>query len=124
MGLEEKVLPAKIGVGAALKLLGERLRLTQDGMARKLGCTFSAYSKWLRGERIPSGQWMLRILALCPDEETWAAFFVDIGEVGSKIRSSARAEVPIGEKEAPHPGGTRASGKLASRYYKPNPNRR
>ena len=43
-------------------------------MARKLGCTLGAYSKWVRGERIPSGDWMLELLQLCPDEETRAEF--------------------------------------------------
>jgi transcriptional regulator with XRE-family HTH domain len=119
MAPEEKLLGLKIGVVSALKLLQTRLDETQEGMAARLGCTFSAYSKWLRGVNMPSGDWMLRILALCPDQETHDAFFVDIGEAGSKIASSPRPEVPIEEKEAPRRGGARASGKLTSRYYKP-----
>lgn len=120
----EKVAGIKIGVVSALQLLQERLGETQEGMARRLGCTLGAWSKWVRGENTPRGIWMLQILALCPDEETHDAFFVDIGEVGSKIPSISRPGLAKVEKEAPRPGGARASGKLASRYYKPNPNRR
>ncbi len=43
-------------------------------MARKLGCTLGAYSKWERGDRTPGGEWVLKILVLCPDEKTRAAF--------------------------------------------------
>ena len=50
---------------------------------------------------------MLKILALCPDEETRAAFFVDIGEVGSKIASSPRPELPKEQGAAAQPRGMR-----------------
>jgi len=90
-------------------------------MARRLGCTFSAYSKWLRGERTPGGEWMLRILALCPDDETRAAFFLDIGDGSSKIRSTSQPEVPIKPKEAPQPTGAPAHAGIRSRYTKYKP---
>jgi transcriptional regulator with XRE-family HTH domain len=61
-------------ISAAISSLQARLGETQEGMARKLGCTLGAYSKWVRGERIPSGDWMLELLQLCPDEETRAQF--------------------------------------------------
>jgi len=106
MSPEEKVLGIKLAVGTALKLLGERLDMKPEGVAWRLGCTFSAYSKWLRGERMPSGGWLLKILALCPDEET-RNNFLDIAEGGSTIRSTPTVEVPIEEKEA-RPGAMRA----------------
>jgi hypothetical protein len=111
-------------ISSAILSLQERLGERPEGMVYRLGCSFSAYKMWLSGERVPGGEWMLRILALCPDEETRAAFFLDIREVGSKIPSISRPGLAKVEKEAPRPGGARASGKLASRYYKPNPNRR
>lgn len=123
MAPEEKVAGAKIGLISALKLLQERLGETQEGMAARLGCTFSAYSKWLRGVNVPSGQWMLRILALCPDEETRANFFVDIAEAGSKIPFISRPQVPKEEKEASPAGGARPDVKVLSRYYKPRSKR-
>ncbi len=61
-------------ISSALIQLRAALGETQEGMARKLGCTLGAYSKWERGERTPGGQWLLKILALCPDEATRSAF--------------------------------------------------
>ncbi len=63
-------------ISSALIQLRAALGETQEGMARKLGCTLGAYSKWERGERTPSGEWLLKILALCPDEATRSAFWV------------------------------------------------
>jgi len=45
-------------------------------MARRLGCTLGAYSKWVRGERIPGNGWLLKMLALCPGDDTRAEFGV------------------------------------------------
>ena len=109
---------------SAILSLRQKLGTTQEEMARQIGCTLAAYQRWETGKRTPRGDWMLKILVLCPDEETRAAFFLDIREVGSKIPSISRPGLAKVEKEAPRPGGARASGKLASRYYKPNPNRR
>jgi len=67
---------------------------------------------------------MLKILALCPDEETRANFFVDIAEAGSKIRSTPGSEVPTKEAEASRPGRMGSGGKLTSRFFKPGSNRR
>ena len=50
---------------------------------------------------------MLKILALCPDEETRAAFFVDISQVSSKMAASPRPEVPKEQGEAAQPRGMR-----------------
>jgi transcriptional regulator with XRE-family HTH domain len=105
--------------GTAILSLRQLLGQTQEEMARTLGCGLRNFQRWEAGDTIPRGDWMVKILALCPDQETHDAFFVDIGEVGSKIASSPRPEVPIEEKEAPRRGGARASGKLTSRYYKP-----
>jgi transcriptional regulator with XRE-family HTH domain len=38
-------------------------------MARRLGCTLSGYIQWEKGRRIPGGDWLLKLMALCPDEE-------------------------------------------------------
>jgi len=117
---EENVVGVKIGIIAALQLLQSRLGETQEGMASRLGCTFSAYSKWLRGVNIPAGEWMLRILALCPDRETYDAFFVDIGQVGSKMAASPQPEVPI-EKDEVRPGAMNSRGRITPKHYKAGP---
>jgi len=43
-------------------------------MARKLDCSLAAYRRWETGGRAPSAKWMIRLLALCPDEETRGLF--------------------------------------------------
>lgn len=58
------------GLATAIRTLRERLGDTQEGMARRLGCTLSGYIQWEKGRRIPGGDWLLRLMALCPDEET------------------------------------------------------
>jgi hypothetical protein len=117
---EEKVSGVKIGIVSALQLLQARLCETQEGMARRLGCTLGAWSKWYRGENTPRGDWMLRILALCPDEET-RRNFLDIGEVRSRIPTISRPEMPKEEEEACHPGAMDACGRIKPKYYKRGP---
>jgi hypothetical protein len=52
-------------------------------MARRLGCTLSGYIQWEKGRRIPGGDWLLKLMALCPDEET-RSLFESPGESGRK----------------------------------------
>lgn len=96
--------------------------VSQEEMARRIGCTHAAYRKWEVGTT-PGGEWMLRILALCPDEETRAAFFLDIGEVGSKIRSTPRREVPKEDVEARRPGAMRPDGTIVRSHKVPRKSR-
>ena len=57
------------GLATAIRTLRRKLGETQEGMARRLGCTLSGYIQWEKGRRIPGGDWLLRLMALCPDEE-------------------------------------------------------
>jgi len=107
-----------------IKSIRKALGNTQAEMAEEMGVSLGGYQQWEYGKRPLQGPALKLFQSLYRTDQRCAAFFLDIREVGSKIPSISRAEVPIVEKEAPHPGGTRASGKLASRYYKPNPNRR
>jgi transcriptional regulator with XRE-family HTH domain len=78
-------------VALAIRALQERLGLTQEAMARRLGCTLGGYGKWIRGQRIPQGQWMLKLLALCDDEETRELFRAAGGEVAPRGQASPLA---------------------------------
>ena len=84
----------KTSEGLAEAVLGLQRALveTQEGMARKRGCTLGAYSKWVRGDRTPSGDWLIKMLQLCPDEDTRAAF----GVAPSTI---SVADVAVGDDE-------------------------
>lgn len=54
--------------------LREALGETQEGMARRLGCTLSGYIQWEKGRRVPGGDWLLKLMALCPGPETRSLF--------------------------------------------------
>jgi len=62
------------GLATAIRTLRRRLGETQEGMARLLGCTLSGYIQWEKGRRIPGGEWLLKLMALCPDEEARGFF--------------------------------------------------
>lgn len=68
--LEEK----QATLAAAIRQLRQALRVTQEGMARRLGCTLSGYIQWEKGRRVPGGEWLLKLMALCPDAETRSLF--------------------------------------------------
>jgi transcriptional regulator with XRE-family HTH domain len=61
-------------LAAAILKLRSSLGETQEGMARRLGCTLSGYIQWEKGRRIPGGDWLLKLMALCPDEDTPSLF--------------------------------------------------
>jgi transcriptional regulator with XRE-family HTH domain len=58
----------------AIRELRQALGVTQEGMARQLGCTLSGYIQWEKGRRVPGGEWLLKLMALCPDDETRSLF--------------------------------------------------
>jgi transcriptional regulator with XRE-family HTH domain len=68
--LEEK----QTSLSRAIRRLREALGLTQEGMARRLDCTLSGYIQWEKGRRVPGGEWLLKLMALCPDAETRGLF--------------------------------------------------
>lgn len=99
----------------------EGTEVTQEEMAQRLGAKVFPYQNWERGRSSVPGIYVLRMLALCPDEETRGAFFVDIGETGSKIPSSSRPEVPKEETETRRPGAMNGRGRIGPKHYKPGP---
>jgi len=104
--------------GAAILSLRQLLGQTQEEIARTLGCGLRNYQRWEAGDTIPRGDWMLKILALCPDEDARAAFFVDISQASSKMAASPRPEVPT-EKETSRAGAMRADGRIAPEVKTP-----
>jgi transcriptional regulator with XRE-family HTH domain len=61
-------------LATAIRDLRQALGDTQEGMARRLGCTLSGYIQWEKGRRVPGGDWLLKLMALCPDEDTCGLF--------------------------------------------------
>ena len=63
-------------------------------MAAILGCTAAGYEKWEQGAAQPSAEWLLRLLQLCPDEETRNAF-----RIRAERRSRPRDVSAAGSQE-------------------------
>ena len=63
---------------AAIRSLHERRRMTQEDMARQLGCSLRTLTQWLAGEREPSGRWLIKLLNLCPDRRSLEEFGIRI----------------------------------------------
>ncbi|MGH9432683.1 MAG: helix-turn-helix domain-containing protein [Terriglobia bacterium] len=69
-------------IATAVCGLREALGRSQDVMAQMLGCSLPAYQKWETGTLVPSAEWLIKMLQLCPNEETRNAF---------RIRAERRA---------------------------------
>jgi len=78
-------------VASAIRGLRLALGNTPETMAGLIGCSSAGYEKWERGAAAPSAQWLLRILQLCPDEETRNAF---------RIRAERRARPRVRANES------------------------
>src|SRR5487761_447659 len=65
---------SEIDLPAAVRGLREALGRSPEVMAEILGCSLPAYQKWEMGSVVPGGEWLIRMLRLCPDEETRNAF--------------------------------------------------
>jgi transcriptional regulator with XRE-family HTH domain len=74
-----KIKAGKKKFGAAILSLRRALGETQEGMGRQIGCSFAAYRKWESGISSPGGEWLIRLLALCPDDETRGALALQTG---------------------------------------------
>jgi transcriptional regulator with XRE-family HTH domain len=106
MSREKLLLPDK-SLARAMCLLRNKLEMTQDDLAHQIGTSKDSYSNWENARSSTPGVYVLRMLALCPDEETRANFFLDIGEVGGKIPVISRPEVPKQQGEGAQPRGMR-----------------
>jgi transcriptional regulator with XRE-family HTH domain len=58
----------------AVVSLREKLRITQQELAARVGCSLSAVQFWEAGRSSPRGYRLRRLLELCPDDETRALF--------------------------------------------------
>ena len=83
--MEERFTFSEIDLSVAVRGLREALGRSQEVMAQLVGCSLPAYQKWETGAAIPGGEWLIRLLQLCPDEETRNAF-----RIRAERRSSPR----------------------------------
>jgi transcriptional regulator with XRE-family HTH domain len=58
----------------AVLSLREKLRVSQQELAARIGCSLSAVQFWEAGRSSPRGYRLRRLLELCPDEDTRVLF--------------------------------------------------
>lgn len=86
-------------LATAIQGLRQALGRSPEVMAAILGCSLPAYQKWEMGSVIPAGEWLIKLLQLCPDEETRNAF-----RIRAERRASGRA-LNKAEHQRVRPGG-------------------
>ena len=79
----------------AVSSLRERLNVSQQELAARIGCSLSAVQFWEAGRSSPRGYRLRRLLELCPDEET-RALFTDAPALPQPPRSPAPPSGPSG----------------------------
>lgn len=99
------------GIASAIRSLRDSLDQTQEGMARLIGCTLSGYQKWELGVAVPSGDWLIKMIRLCPDEDCRERFW-------RHPESEKPAEKPKDERPLRKDGRIRASSKMLKKTGK------
>lgn len=61
-------------LSGAIRALRDKLSETQAGMARLLDVSLRTYDRWEAGDSNPRGDILVRLINLCPDEETRSLF--------------------------------------------------
>jgi transcriptional regulator with XRE-family HTH domain len=77
-----------MALAQAIRLLRSKLGESQEGMARRLGCSTSGYIKWEHGAAIPRGDVAIKMMWLCPDEESRTAFGSAVDVVATQMDGS------------------------------------
>ena len=90
-----------------LRALGK----SQESMASIVGCSLPAYQKWELGSLVPSAEWLLKMLQLCPDEETRNAF-----RIRPERRSAGRPKHSLSQN---HPSMHRSASDSATLRARP-----
>jgi transcriptional regulator with XRE-family HTH domain len=91
---------AHMALSDAIRLLRSKLGESQEGMARRLGCSTSGYTKWERGVAAPRGEVTIKMLQMCPDDESRAAFGSAIGTGQNAAAFLGQMKTMVGVTEA------------------------
>lgn len=86
-------------ISAAIKALRAKLGETQVGMARLLGASLRTYDRWEAGDTIPRGDILVRIMDLCPDEDTRSLFRAAVGPSASTVSGNCMAFSPMARSD-------------------------
>jgi transcriptional regulator with XRE-family HTH domain len=70
----------------AVSRLREKIRVTQQELAARVGCSLSAVQFWEAGRSSPRGYRLRRLIELCPDDESRSLFFATPAEEAAPSR--------------------------------------
>jgi transcriptional regulator with XRE-family HTH domain len=88
----------QLALGEAIRAVRLALEETQESMARRLGAQLRSYARWEAGRSCPRGDWLLKIIMLCPDAETRSLFGLETasrrprGPLAQPARKPARRD--------------------------------
>ena len=108
-----KLKESPTALAVAVRQLRLALAETQEGMARRLGCTLSGYIQWEKGRRMPGGDWLLKLMALCPDEKTRNPFEEQIQFYRGQATASRRQPKTVVSSSSTTPEQRRQARALA-----------
>jgi transcriptional regulator with XRE-family HTH domain len=63
-----------VTLGEAIRAVRLALDETQESMARRIGAQLRSYARWEAGVSCPRGDWLLKIIMLCPDADARSLF--------------------------------------------------
>lgn len=78
-------------LGGAIRAVRMALGETQESMARRIGAQLRSYARWEAGESCPRGDWLLKIIGLCPNAEVRSLFGLEPADMGP---DAARPQAP------------------------------
>lgn len=93
---DDKFTLSETDIPAAIRGLREALGRSEEVMAQIIGCSLPAYRKWETGALTPGGEWLIRLLQLCPNEEIRNAFRIR-AERRAVPREASQVALPLAE---------------------------
>jgi transcriptional regulator with XRE-family HTH domain len=79
----------ELSLGEAIRAVRLALNETQESMARRIGAQLRSYARWESGRACPRGDWLLKIVKLCPNEGTRSLFGL---EAAAKLARGSHAD--------------------------------
>jgi transcriptional regulator with XRE-family HTH domain len=78
----------------AVSSLREKIRITQQELAARVGCSLSAVQFWEAGRSSPRGYRLRKLVELCPDDESKSLFFALPAEEAADIPPVPKTDPP------------------------------
>lgn len=86
-------------LGEAIRAVRLALGETQDSMARRIGAQLRSYARWEAGESCPRGDWLLKIIILCPNPETLSRFGLEAAAIRPRSAPPSKSHASRGRED-------------------------